>query len=251
MLPVYVYAIGSVLLISLISLAGITTLLLRENLLRRGVLILVSLAIGALLGDVFVHIIPEAFEEAGNPTLVSLGVIAGILIFFLLEKVLHWHHHAGTESIEPNPHPAGRMILVSDSVHNFIDGLIVGASYLVSIEVGIATTIAVILHEIPQEIGNFGVLLHSGYTKAKALWYNFLSALTSVVGAVIALLIGAAIEPFAAWLLTITAGGFVYIALSDLIPELHKSKSVSGTLVQLLAIGLGVAAMVSLLALEG
>lgn len=120
-----------------------------------------------------------------------------------------------------------------------------------SIEVGIATTVAVILHENPQEIGNFGVLLHSGYTKGKALWYNFLSALTAVVGAVVALVIGETIEPLAAWLLTITAGGFVYIALSDLIPELHKNKSVCGTLVQLLAIGVGVAAMVSLLALEG
>ena len=122
---------------------------------------------------------------------------------------------------------------------------------MVSIEVGIATTIAVILHEIPQEIGNFGVLLHAGYSKAKALWFNFLSALTAFAGAGLALLLGSITEQFALWLLPVAAGGFIYVALSDLIPELHKSNGARQGVVQVIAILVGVAAMAALLALEG
>lgn len=246
-MEVYTYAIGSVVIVSLISLVGIFTLGLRENLLRKYVFILVSLAVGALLGDAFIHLIPEAFEEIGNPTAVSLSIIAGIFIFFILEKILHWHHH---DILDDAPRPIGRLILISDSVHNFIDGLIIGGSYLISIEVGIATTIAVVLHEIPQEVGDFGILLHAGYTKAKALWLNFLSALFAVAGALSALFFSGIIEPFAVWLLPLTAGGFIYIALSDLIPELHKTKKVKYTIIQLITVVIGVGMMVVLLALE-
>ena len=241
--------IASVLLISLISFVGAITLILGKTLLHKSIFILVSLAVGALLGDVFIHIIPEAYEEIGNSTLVSLAIIFGILLFFILEKVLHWHHHT-TEHAEEHEHPIGRLMLVSDGVHNFIDGLIIAAGYMVSIEVGIATTIAVILHEIPQEIGNFGVLLHAGYTKTKALWFNFLSALTAIAGAVVALLLGSVTQAFALWLLPIAAGGFIYVALSDLIPELHKSKRAGQGIVQVIAIIIGVAAMGALLTLE-
>lgn len=239
----------SVLLISLISFVGIITLVLNKTLLHKSIFILVSLAVGALLGDVFVHIIPEAYEAIGNPTYVSFAIITGILLFFILEKALHWHHHT-SEHAEEHEHPIGRLLLVSDGVHNFIDGLIIAAGYMVSIEVGIATTIAVVLHEIPQEIGNFGVLLHAGYSKAKALWFNFLSALTAIAGAVVALLLGSVTEQFAVWLLPVAAGGFIYVALSDLIPELHKSKRAHHGVVQVIAIIIGVAAMAALLALE-
>ncbi|HYF29095.1 MAG TPA: ZIP family metal transporter, partial [Candidatus Paceibacterota bacterium] len=135
-------------------------------------------------------------------------------------------------------------------VHNFVDGLIIAASYLVSIEVGIATTIAVVLHEIPQEIGDFGVLLHAGYSKVKALFYNFVSALFAVLGAGVALLLGGATEAFTMWLVPLAAGGFIYIALTDLIPELHKTTSVRHSLIQLVAVMAGVLAMVGLLAIE-
>jgi zinc and cadmium transporter len=243
------YALLSVVIISLISFVGIIALVLRKDLLSKGVFVLVSLAVGALLGDVFVHIIPETYEDGGDPLLISLAFIVGILIFFVLEKVLHWHHHT-SEHAEQYPHPVGKMVLWGDGVHNFIDGIIVAASYLVSIEVGIATTIAVILHEIPQEIGNFGVLIHSGYSKGKALWYNFLSALAAVLGAVVALMLGTAVEQFAAWLLPLTAGGFIYIALSDLIPELHKDRRIGQGVIQVIAIVVGVLSMVALLALE-
>jgi zinc and cadmium transporter len=243
------YTLASVLIVSLISFVGVVALVLKKELLRKSVFLLVGLAVGALLGDVFVHIIPETYAELGDPTLISFLIIGGILIFFVLEKILHWHHHT-SEHAEEHAHPVGRMILVGDGVHNLIDGLIIAASYMVSIEVGIATTIAVILHEIPQEIGNFGVLIHAGYTTAKALWYNFLSALTAVAGAVIALILGSVTQDFALWLLPVTAGGFIYIALSDLIPELHKDRRVGQGVLQVIAIVIGVAAMAALLALE-
>lgn len=243
------YTLASVVLISLISFVGAVTLVLNKTLLHKSIFILVSLAVGALLGDVFIHIIPEAYEAIGNPTFVSLAIIAGIIMFFILEKALHWHHHTA-EHAEEHEHPIGRLLLVSDGVHNFIDGLIIAAGYMVSIEVGIATTIAVILHEIPQEIGNFGVLLHAGYSKTKALWFNFLSALTAIAGAGVALLLGNITEQFAMWLLPVAAGGFIYVALSDLIPELHKSNRGGQSIVQVIAIIVGVAAMAALLALE-
>lgn len=242
---------ASVALISLISFVGAVTLVLNRGLLQKSIFILVSLAVGALLGDVFVHIIPESFESIENPLFVSLAIIGGILAFFVLEKVLHWHHHHTTSHAEEFPHPIGKLLLVSDGVHNFIDGVIIAASYMVSIEVGIATTIAVLLHEIPQEIGNFGVLLHAGYSKTKALWFNFLSALTAFAGAGLAILLGSFSEQFALWLLPIAGGGFIYVALSDLIPELHKNKSASTGLIQVIAIVAGVTAMVALVALEG
>jgi len=243
------YTLVSVLIISLISFVGALTLVLRRDKLDKSIFILVSLAVGALLGDVFVHIIPEASGGLGNRVLFSFLLIGGILLFFILEKVLHWHHHT-IDHAENHEHPIGKMVLVGDGVHNFIDGLMVASSYMISVEVGIATTIAVILHEIPQEIGNFGVLIHAGYKTGKALWYNFLSAVTAVAGAVVALIFGSTIEAFALWLLPITAGGFIYIALSDLIPELHKDERVKEGLIQVVAIVVGVLAMAGLLYLE-
>lgn len=243
------YTLGSVLLISLVSFIGALTLVLKRDLLNSCVFFLVSLAVGALLGDVFIHIIPETYEAINNPTLISYLIIGGILIFFVLERGLHWHHHT-MEHAEEHAHPVGNMVLFGDGVHNFIDGLLIATSYMVSIEVGIATTIAVILHEIPQEMGNFGVLIHAGFKPIKALWYNFLSALTAVAGAGIGLLLGTMSAEYALYLLPITAGGFIYIALTDLVPELHKDRRTGQGLVQVLAIVIGVAAMAFLAGLE-
>ncbi len=247
-MAIYLYSLASVIVVSLISLIGLFTLSLNEKLLKKYVFILVSLAVGALLGDAFIHLIPEAFEQIGNPTNLALAIVGGIFIFFVLEKFLHWHHH-GIE--DHAPHPIGNLILVSDGIHNLIDGIIIGASYLISIEVGIATTIAVILHEIPQEIGDFGVLLHAGYTKSKALWLNFLSALFAIVGVIIALILGTMTESLILWLIPVAAGGFIYIAMSDLIPELHKTKKFTYSVIQLIAISIGIGSMLLLLAIEG
>ncbi len=239
------YAILSVVVVSLISLLGVFALSIKEDLLKRYVYILVSLAVGALLGDVFIHLIPEALEISSDTTTTALLIIGGILAFFVIEKFLHWHHH-DDDTAHNHVHPVGKLILISDGVHNLIDGIIIGAAYLVSIEVGIATTLAVILHEIPQEIGDFGVLLHAGYSKKKALWFNFLSALCAIVGVVIVLVLGASSEAFTNSILPIAAGGFIYVAMADLIPELQKTKSGKQSIYQILALVLGVIVMVLL-----
>jgi len=245
---IYIYSLVSVLIVSLSSFIGILALSVKEKTLREYIFVFVSLAVGALLGDAFIHIIPEALEGIGDVRLVSLLVIAGVFLFFILEKFLHWHHHELDE--ENHIHPVGKMILFSDGVHNFMDGIIIAASYMVSIEIGIATTIAVVLHEIPQEIGDFGVLLHAGYSKGRALFLNFLSALSAVAGAVFLFLVGGLAEPIITWVLPIAAGGFIYIAIADLIPELHKEKNKLYSIIQVLVAIVGVLMMLALLVLE-
>lgn len=241
----YIYALLGVVLVSLISLVGVFTLSLKEEAMRKHIYLLVSLAIGALIGDAFIHIIPEAFESFSNPLTPSLLVIGGMILFFILEKFFHWHHHG--DDIEKNEiHPVGKLVLFSDSIHNFIDGIIIGASFLISVPLGLATTLAVILHEIPQEIGDFAVLLHAGYTRRRALWLNFISALTAIIGTLVAFLIGEVGGNFIDWILPLAAGGFIYIATADLIPELHKTKKIGQSFLQLLALIAGVILMVLL-----
>ena len=254
MLEIYLYAIASVIVVSVVSLVGISTLFLKEKFLMRFTHLLVSLAIGALLGAAFIHLIPESFAEL-DPHKAGLAIILGMLLFFVFEKGLHWHHAhfmANKDLDEELPtvlhhgahqHSLGVMILVSDGTHNFLDGIIIGASYLVRIEVGIATTIAIVLHEIPQEIGDFGILIHSGYTRARALLMNFISALAAVLGAIVALALHEIAEVAMLWIVPLAAGGFIYIASADLIPELHKIKRLRPSLLQLVMIIVGVASM--------
>ena len=221
---------------------------LQEEKLRKYIFIFISLAVGALLGDAFIHLIPEAFDEFKNTTLASILIISGIFAFFALEKFLHWHHH-GEDKEESHIHPVGRLILFSDGIHNFMDGMIIGASFLISIPVGLATTLAVILHEIPQEIGDFAVLLHAGYTKMRALWLNFLSALLAIAGVLIVFALGK--EQFlTSWISPIAAGGFIYIAIADLIPELHKVKGLKYSILQITAVVMGITAMFALTFVE-
>ena len=242
-----IYAFTSVLIVSLISLVGVFTLSLKEQFLRKYISIFISLAVGSLLGDAFIHLIPEALESPLNSSLTSLLIIFGIIIFFILEKFLHWHHHGEDES---DVHPVGNLVLFSDGVHNLIDGIIIGVSFIASIPVGIATTIAVILHEIPQEIGDFTVLLHSGYSRKRALQLNFFSALTAILGVAIALIIKEVGNGFVLWILPIAAGGFIYIAVADLIPELHKTKNIKHSILQITAVVIGVLAMLALIFIE-
>jgi len=245
----YLYAFVSVIIVSLVSLVGVFSLSLREEVLKKYINFFISLAIGALLGDAFIHIIPETFKSNLGANLSSILVIAGILLFFVIEKFIHWHHH-GEDKDESGIHPVGKLILFTDGFHNFIDGAIIGASFLVSIPVGIATTLAVVLHEIPQEIGDFAVLIHSGYTKKRALWLNFISALASVLGLAIVFIFGNIVENVALWFIPIAAGGFIYIAVADLIPELHKTKELKHSIIQLGIIMLGIISMLALLLLE-
>lgn len=249
----YLYAFSSVIIISLISLIGVSTLALHAERLRKILFVLVALAVGALLGDAFFHLIPEAFEKNENTALVSILIILGLLVFFWFEKLLHWHHghHGNTEEIEQEDRikPLGQLILLSDGLHNFLDGLIIGASYLISVEVGVATTIAIVLHEIPQEVGDFAVLLHAGYKKSVALLYNFISALAAVAGVIVIVLVGKSIENVIGLVVPFAAGTFIYIAAADLVPELHKQRGTS-TVLEFVAILLGVGAMYVLLFLE-
>lgn len=249
----YLLAFASVALVSVVSFAGAATLVMREEFLRRSVFILVSLAVGALFGDAIIHLIPEAFEGIGDPSRAAFFVLLGIVAFLVLEKFLRWHHTHGEEETAPaaggRVKPVGVLILVSDGIHNFLDGIIIAASYLVSVEVGVATTIAVILHEIPQEIGDFGVLIHAGFTKGRALFMNFLSALLAVLGAAAAFLFSA-FEPAVPAIIAFAAGSFLYIAGSDLVPELHKTASARRSLGELAAVLLGIALMFALLAFE-
>lgn len=212
-------------------------------------MLLVAFSVGALLGDAFFHLLPEAIFDAGSLRLsISTSLLAGIIVFFLLEKVLRWRH-CHDEDCEEHPRHLGTMNLIGDGVHNFIDGVLIGASFLVSIPLGITTTIAVAAHEIPQELGNYGVLLHSGFERVKALRYNLYSALTAVIGTAVVLIVGNQIESLVQYLIPFTAGTFIYIAMSDLIPELHHGDNNIESIWHFIAIIFGVALMALLLLL--
>jgi len=235
--------------VSLLSLVGLAFISVGEEKLKRIIFVMVSLAVGGLFGDAFIHLLPESFERIGNKLQASLFVLAGIFVFFVLEKFLLWRHQHVLESDHPI-HPVGYMNLLADGAHNFIDGVIIGASYDVSLHVGIATTLAVVFHEIPHELGNFFVLLYAGFTKRKALFFNFVSALFAILGTFMSLSVGSRVAEFSSVMLPLAAGGFIYIAGSDLVPELNKESTLGKSLVQMLAIGVGVGLMFVLVMLE-
>jgi zinc and cadmium transporter len=217
--------IVSVLAVSLISLVGASVLLGRGKL--KSILpLLVALAAGALIGDTFLHLLPHAVEHAGGKftPMIAWGVLGGLVGFFLIESVLHWHHHGEDvhEHSEEGIHHIGWMNLIGDGFHNFIDGMLIAAAWLLSPEAGLATTIAVLLHEIPQEFGDFGVLLHAGFSAKRAILYNLLSGLAALVGAAVVLVTNDATGHMAQALGPVAAGGFLYIACADLVPEMRK-----------------------------
>lgn len=245
-----IYAIISVVLISLLSFCGAITLSLKKDWLRKILLVLVAFSTGALLGDAFIHLIPEAVENSGGFTpAISIYLFLGILIFFSLEKFLRWRH---CHDIDCRDHPKhlGTMNLIGDGAHNLIDGVLIGASFLINIPLGIATTIAVIAHEIPQELGDFAVLLHSGMSTQKAMLFNFYSACLAIVGTLLVLIIGTSVSQFASAIVPITAGGFIYISLSGQVPELHKEENLVSSIIQLLSIIAGIGIMFLLLLVE-
>lgn len=245
----FVLSLLAAILVSLISLIGIFFLFIKTSYLQKMTLFFVSFAIGGLLGDAFIHLIPQSFEKLNNIS-TSLLIIVGILIFFIIEKFLRWRHCHDLQCIE-HPKNLATINLVGDTVHNLIDGMIIAASFMVAIPVGISTTLAVILHEIPQEIGHFGIFIHSGLSIKKSLIYNFLSAIASILGVVLTFLLGTHLTNFSISLIPITAGGFIYLAASDLIPELHRhEQKISHSLFQLFFIILGVALMSILVFLE-
>ncbi len=254
-----IYTLISVVIISLVSLIGIVSLLWKKKDADKILMLLVSLSAGTLFGSAFLHLLPEAVEQEGFGISISLLLLAGVLTFFLLEKFIHWHHchiqgiqsgKLAYEHISHHPTHLAPLNLMGDVIHNFLDGLIVAGSYLVSIPVGIATTVAVILHEVPQEIADFGVLLYSGLSKKKALLLNFLSATAAIVGAIVGLLLGDGSGSFVRFILPFAAGGFLYIAGSNLIPEMHKECGVKDSFWHFVALIAGIALMYGVLLLE-
>lgn len=233
MLQIRLYALWSTFIISVIALIWIIFLWLQQEKLKKIVIYLVSFSAGALMGDVFIHLLPE-MVETGFSTRTSLFILSGIVFGLITEKVIHWNH-CHMPITRTHVHHFAIMNLVWDFVHNMIDWLIIWASYLVSIPVGMATTIAVLLHEIPQEIWDFWVLIHGGITKNKALLLNFLTALSAIIWVIIALLINNHITNITNFLIPFAAWSFIYIAGSDLIPELHKENKLWQACLQILS----------------
>jgi zinc and cadmium transporter len=234
----FVYILLSTALISLIAFIGVFTLSLNEDLLRRILLALVSLSAGALMGGAFIHLLPESVEIYGSDMI--LYAIVGFVLFFVIEKVLFWRHcHDGKCDV----HTFRYMNLIGDAIHNLIDGLILAVSFVVSVGLGISATIAIAFHEIPQEIGDFGVLVYGGYSRRKALVLNFAIALTAVMGGVIGYFVSSLVEDVVGVLLPFAAGGFIYIAATDLVPEIKKEVDVMKSITTLLVFIGGIALM--------
>ncbi len=239
------YILISTFLISLIAFIGALTLFLKEKLLNKVLLILVAFSAGALIGGAFLHLIPETIIKVGLDEIsllkVFLYLLLGFCIFFILEQFIRWHHHHAT--CHPEIMPFSYLILISDGIHNFIDGLIIAASFVIAFPVGLITTLAVALHEIPQEIGDYGVLIYGGFKKIKALFLNFLSAITVVFGGIVGFLLSEKIGESVVFLLPFAAGNFIYIAASDLIPEIKHRTSLKKSLIHFFVFLLGIALM--------
>jgi zinc and cadmium transporter len=226
------WILTSTFLVSLVSLVGIFTLTIKGNLLQKLLFCLVGFSAGALIGSAFLHILPESLEHNPSSAVFSC-LILGIVIFFIMERVLHWRHCH--EEGNCKTHAFTYLTLVGDGCHNFIDGLVIAASFMVSLPLGATTTLAVILHEIPQELSDFAILVYGGFSKQKALLCNFASALLAVAGALCGYFINQHIRGFQDFILPLTAGGFIYIATSDLIPELHKERSLKRSMAAFIA----------------
>ena len=209
--------------------------------------ILVSYAVGALLGAVFLEMLPHAFRMAGNVEQVAGTILAGILLFFVLEKLVLWRHcHVEQCEAHDPPHAvhdhgrSGAMIIIGDTIHNFVDGALIAAAFLANRELGFVTAVAIIAHEVPQEVGDFLILLHSGYSKARALLYNLLSSAAMVVGGVAAYFALQSLQEWLPLLLGLAAASMIYVSVADLIPGLHRRPELQATVQQVALIALGV-----------
>jgi zinc and cadmium transporter len=226
----------STFVVALISLVGIFTLAIKGKLLEKILFCLIGFSAGSLIGSAFLHLLPQALEKTKS-IVVFYYLIGGIVLFFLMERYFYWRHcHDGICDV----HAFSYLNLIGDGLHNFMDGMVIAVSFVVSIKLGVITTLAVIFHEIPQELGDFGVLIYGGFTKQKALLYNFISALTAIIGALVGYFLSDVAIGFSNSILPLTAGGFIYIATSDLIPEIHKEKDLKRSTLAFIAFLAGI-----------
>lgn len=242
------YSVIATVIVSLISLIGALFFAVKQGVLDKAVYYLVAISAGSMIGGAFLHLIPEALESVGYgpaSNKIFFSIVVGFILFFILERVLHWHHchkHGG----ECEVHTFTYMNLIGDGFHNFIDGVVIAAAFSLSVELGIATTLSVVIHEIPQEISDFGVLIYGGFSRAKALALNLLSGILAVGGALFGVALARMTEGVMPILAALTAGGFIYVAASDLIPELHKESKLAKSMAAFVCFLVGVGLMVLL-----
>ncbi len=245
----FAWILGGGILMSAIALVGGVTALLKEDALKRIIVLLVAFAAGTLLGGAFFHMIPAAVARAPGDVSIFVWMLAGFATFFALEQFLHWHHcnRAPADCRKPLTY----LILVGDTLHNFLGGLAVAGTFLLDVRLGVAAWLAAAAHEIPQELGEFGVLIHGGWTKGKALLFNFISALTFLVGGLIAYFASFRVD--VAFLVPFAAGNFLYIAASDLVPEVNKHHKLSQNIKVFVALvgGLGLLLLIRLVLEQG
>ncbi|MDO8668759.1 MAG: ZIP family metal transporter [Candidatus Buchananbacteria bacterium] len=233
------WILASTVAVSLISLLGVLVLVFKDDILKKIVLWLVAFSAGSLIGGAFLHMIPEAIDKFKGNSIIFVWVIIGFSIFFFLEQFIHWHHcHNLQCQHQEYTKPTAYLILVADGLHNFIDGLAIAGAFIVDVRLGLITSIVVATHEIPQELGDFGVLIHSGWKKSRALLFNLISGLTAVLGGLVAFFLAQTIN--VDFLLPLAAGGFIYIASSDLIPEVKHNEKISTSIIHLAAFVLGI-----------
>lgn len=246
----FTWILATTILISLTAWTGVLLLYLRDDLLDRLLLALVALAAGALIGGAFLHLLPRAVAAVGvDDTDTVFGIaIVGFCTFYVLEQFISWHHHHGTDH---DAEPVTYLVLISDAIHNFIDGLVIAASFLAAIPVGIVTTLAIALHEIPQEIGDFGVLVHGGFEKRRALLLNYLTQATVILGGVIGYVAADYVTDIPTIVLPFAAGNFIYIASSDLIPEIKHGEDTVKSVGYFLIFVLGILLMAGIRVFRG
>ena len=231
------WIVGGGILMSAIAMVGSVTLLMKPESLDRLLLPLVAFAAGSLIGGAFFHLIPAAIVDSDDFLDVGIAVVAGFTVFFLLEQLLHWHHcHRARSDCKQ---PLTYLILIGDGLHNFLGGLAIAGTFLVDIRLGMMSWFAAAAHEIPQELGDFGVLVHGGWSKKRALLFNVLSGLTFLLGGLVAYVLSFQVD--VSWLIPFAAGNFLYIGASDLVPEVNKHHDLKANAVHLLAFVLGLA----------
>lgn len=231
----FIWILFATIVTSLVAFVGVFSLWMHKKLLDKILMILVAFSAGALLSGAFFHLLEEGLEEL-DATTAFIYLFAAFILFFIVERILHWHHcHKG----ECDVHSFTYLILLGDGLHNFIDGLIIAASFMVDIGFGIVSTILIIGHEVPQELGDFGVLVYGGFSRVKALVFNFLSQVTCVIGGIVGFFLSQTQE-FTLVLLPFAAGGFIYIAASDLIPELHKEAELKKSMISFVFFIIGI-----------